>query len=102
MYAIIRNILIMGNLYIGTSGYDYPEWKGVFYPEKLARTKFLEYYSTQFNSLELNGTFYRMPSSGQMRNMIDRSGGKVKFSVKAFQDLTHRPDLGVDHQTFGV
>ena len=82
----------MAELYIGTSGYDYPEWKGLFYPEKLARTKFLDYYSAQFNSLELNGTYYRMPSAVQMRNMIDRSGGKVKFTVKAFKDMTHAVD----------
>jgi uncharacterized protein YecE (DUF72 family) len=79
----------MGELLIGTSGYDYPDWKGGFYPEKLARTKFLEYYSEHFNSLELNGTYYRMPTSDQMRKMIDRSGGRVRFSVKAFQDITH-------------
>jgi len=82
----------LAELYIGTSGYDYPEWKGIFYPEKTARARFLEYYATQFNSLELNGTFYRMPTSGQMQNMITRTGGKVKFSVKAFQDLTHNTD----------
>jgi len=82
----------MSELYIGTSGYDYPEWKGLFYPEKTARAKFLEYYSTQFNSLELNGTYYRMPTSAQMQNMITRTSGKVKFTVKAFQDLTHAAD----------
>lgn len=80
----------MGELYIGTSGYDYPEWKKAgFYPANVPRAKYLEYYSTQFNSLELNGTYYRMPTAEQMRNMIDRSGGKVMFSVKAFKDLTH-------------
>jgi len=85
--------LIMGELYIGTSGYDYPEWKKAgFYPANVSRANFLEYYSTQFNSLELNGTYYRMPTAVQMRNMIDRSGGKVKFSVKAFKDLTHSLD----------
>ena len=82
----------MGELYIGTSGYDYPEWKGIFYPEKHARSRFLEYYATQFNSLELNGTYYRMPDAEQMRNMITRTGGKVKFSVKANKDLTHAAD----------
>jgi uncharacterized protein YecE (DUF72 family) len=82
----------MGELLIGTSGYDYKGWKGIFYPEKLAHTKFLEYYSSQFNSLELNGTFYCMPTAVQMRNMIARSGGKVKFSVKAFKDITHAED----------
>jgi uncharacterized protein YecE (DUF72 family) len=79
----------MAELLIGTSGYDYPEWKGGFYPEKLARSKFLEYYSEHFNSLELNGTFYRMPTAAQMRNMVIRSGGNVRFTVKAFQELTH-------------
>jgi len=79
----------MGELLIGTSGYDYPEWKGLFYPETLARAGFMEYYSTHFNSLELNGTYYRMPTAEQMRSMIERSGGRVSFSVKAFQDITH-------------
>jgi len=82
----------MSELYIGTSGYDYPEWKGLFYPEKTARAKFLEYYATQFNSLELNGTYYRMPTPTQMQNMITRTGGKIKFTVKAFQDITHAAD----------
>jgi len=82
----------MAELYIGTSGYDYKEWKGGFYPEKLPQKKFLEYYSTQFNSLELNGTYYRMPTFEQMRNMITRTDGKVKFAVKAHQDLTHAED----------
>jgi uncharacterized protein YecE (DUF72 family) len=82
----------MGELLIGTSGYDYKEWKGGFYPDTLAQSKFLEFYSTQFNSLELNGSFYRMPTDKQMRNMVERSGGNVKFSVKAFQDLTHSAD----------
>ncbi|MDR0321248.1 MAG: DUF72 domain-containing protein [Treponema sp.] len=82
----------MGNLLIGTSGYDYKDWKGGFYPDNLPQSKFLEYYSTQFNSLELNGTYYRMPTSQQMSNMIKRSGGNIRFSVKAFQDLTHSLD----------
>ena len=48
----------MPDLLIGTSGYDYPEWKGVFYPEDLKRKDFLSFYATQFNALELNNTFY--------------------------------------------
>jgi len=79
----------MAELYIGTSGYDYPEWKGLFYPEKTARAQFLAYYATQFNALELNGTYYKMPTHHQMHNMIARTGGKVHFTVKAFQDFTH-------------
>jgi uncharacterized protein YecE (DUF72 family) len=82
----------MGELLVGTSGYDYPDWKGGFYPMKLARNKFLEYYSEHFDSLELNGTYYAMPTPEQMRNMVTRSGGRVKFTVKAFQDMTHAVD----------
>jgi uncharacterized protein YecE (DUF72 family) len=84
----------MGKLLIGTSGYDYPEWKPDFYPAKTSRAKFLEYYATQFNALELNGTYYRMPTAEQMRNMVRRTGGKVQFSVKAFSELTHNPHSG--------
>jgi len=79
-------------LLIGTSGYDYQEWKGGFYPDNLPHSRFLEYYATQFNSLELNGTYYRMPTATQMHNMIKRSGGSIQFSVKAFKDITHNQD----------
>ena len=82
----------MAELYIGTSGYDYPEWKNIFYPQSVKRADFLSYYATQFNSLELNGTYYKMPAPGQMQNMISRTGGKVKFSVKAYQGITHSTD----------
>ena len=82
----------MSELLIGTSGYDYKEWKGIFYPQTLKHDDFLQYYSSQFNSLELNGTYYKMPAREQMQNMINRSGGKVKFSVKAFQGMTHSTD----------
>jgi uncharacterized protein YecE (DUF72 family) len=82
----------MAEIYIGTSGYDYPEWKGKFYPQTLKRSDFLSYYATQFNALELNGTFYRMPTPDQMQNMINRTDNKVKFTVKAFQDMTHKQD----------
>jgi len=89
-------------LLIGTSGYDYPEWKGGFYPEKLARNKFLEYYSEQFNSLELNGTFYRMPSAEQMQKMIERSQKRLRFTIKAFQGLTHAFNQGNDQNPPGL
>jgi len=79
----------MSELYIGTSGYDYPEWKGKFYPEKIKRADFLSYYAAQFNSLELNGTYYKMPTAEQMQNMVTRTDGKIKFTVKAFQGITH-------------
>ncbi len=74
---------------IGTSGYDYPEWKGAFYPADLKRADFLAYYATQFNAVELNSTFYNMPTAERLQSLYERSGGRLKFSVKANRLLTH-------------
>jgi len=79
----------MGELYIGTSGYDYPEWKGILYPHDLKREEFLACYAEHFNALELNYTYYGMPDEYQLSSMVKRSSGKVHFSVKAHQSLTH-------------
>ncbi len=79
----------MSELLIGTSGYDYPEWKGVFYPEDLKRKDFLSYYATKFNALELNNTFYNMPTAERMLTFYERSEGRLSFSVKANRLLTH-------------
>lgn len=86
----------MSDLLIGTSGYDYPEWKGVFYPEDLKRKDFLIFYATQFNALELNNTFYNMPTAERMLSFYERSEGKLSFSVKANRLLTH--EIGTDWQ----
>lgn len=86
----------MSDLLIGTSGYDYPEWKGVFYPEDLKRKYFLSFYATQFNALELNNTFYNMPTAERLLSFYERSEGKLSFSVKANRLLTH--EIGADWQ----
>ena len=77
---------------IGTSGYDYPEWKGIFYPSELKRADFLPYYATQFNALELNNTFYNMPTAERLFSFYERSEGKLQFSIKANRLLTHEID----------
>lgn len=79
----------MENILIGTSGYDYPEWKGVFYPPQIKRADFLSYYATQFNAVELNNTFYNMPTPDRLLSFYDRSDGKLNFSIKANRLLTH-------------
>lgn len=86
----------MTQLLIGTSGYDYPEWKGVFYPQDLKRADFLSYYATQFNALELNNTFYNMPTAQRLFSFYERSQGSLRFSVKANRLLTHQ--VGRDWQ----
>ena len=79
----------MANLLIGTSGYDYPEWKGTFYPADLKRKDFLLYYSTVFNALEVNSSFYNMPTSERLISFWERSEGRIRFSIKANRLLTH-------------
>ena len=84
----------MSKILIGTSGYDYPEWKGVFYPQDLKRKDFLPYYASQFNALELNNTFYNMPTADRLLSFWERSEGKLQFSIKANRLLTHEVGAG--------
>lgn len=77
------------NILIGTSGYDYPEWKGIFYPENMNRDDFLSCYSKFFDTVELNFTFYGIPSRERMEKFVDRSESNLQFSVKANRLLTH-------------
>lgn len=84
----------MSQILIGTSGYDHPELKGSFYPADLPRKDFLQYYSTKFDALEINSTFYGMPTAERMCSFYERSQGRVKFSVKVTKVLTH--EIGRD------
>ncbi len=79
----------MAEILVGTSGYDYPEWRGVLYPHDLPREEFLAFYAEQFSALELNFSYYSMPDEAQMTSMVRRSNGKLRFSVKAHRSLTH-------------
>lgn len=79
----------MKDIFIGTSGYDYPEWKGVFYPPEIKRKDFLAYYSTVFNTLELNNTFYSMPTVERFEKLVERTDNRLRFSIKANRLLTH-------------
>ena len=60
--AVQMHDTLQMNLWIGTSGFQYPEWRGTFYPEKFSTTKMLPYYSERFSSTEVNYTFHRIPS----------------------------------------
>jgi len=79
-------------LRIGTSGYDYLDWKGPFYPGDLRREEFLPFYSEHFDTLELNFSYYRMPDPSQLQGIMKRSGEKLDFSIKAHSSMTHNID----------
>lgn len=79
----------MTNLYVGTSGYSYKEWKGSFYPEKLAAKDMLPYYSERLKAVELNNTFYRLPKREMVESWKSQVPDNFRFSVKASQRITH-------------
>jgi len=79
----------MGAIYAGTSGWAYPQWKPDFYPAKLASAKFLGYYSTRLNSVEVNYTFRRFPAEKLLRGWAAATPAEFKFTVKAHQNITH-------------
>ncbi len=79
----------MPKLYAGTSGWAYPSWKPDFYPAKLASKKFLEFYATRLNSVELNYTFRRYASEKILNGWAQMTPEGFLFSVKAHQMITH-------------
>jgi uncharacterized protein YecE (DUF72 family) len=79
----------MAKVYAGTSGWAYSTWKPDFYPAKLASAKFLSYYSTHLNSVEVNYTFRRLPTEKLLKGWIDATPAGFKFAVKAHQRITH-------------
>jgi uncharacterized protein YecE (DUF72 family) len=88
-------------IFIGTSGYSYKDWKECFYPAGLNPGDYLSYYSRHFDACELNFSYYRMPSPDMFINMIVKSEGMVTFTVKAHQSITHeRQDSEKSLETF--
>jgi uncharacterized protein YecE (DUF72 family) len=77
------------NLYAGTSGYSYKEWKGHFYPEKIAPDQMLTYYSTKLPTVEINNTFYRLPKREQLEAWAQQVPPDFRFAIKASQKITH-------------
>ena len=74
---------------IGTSGYNYPEWRGSFYPEKFPTGKMLPYYAERFGTVEVNYTFYRMPNAKTIAGWHRDTPAAFRFALKAPQRITH-------------
>jgi uncharacterized protein YecE (DUF72 family) len=75
--------------WIGTSGFQYAEWKGNFYPEDLAAAKMLPYYAERLSTTEINYTFHRIPSAKTIANWNTLTPDHFRFSLKAPQKVTH-------------
>jgi|SRR5208283_3068656 len=80
-------------IYIGTSGYGYKEWKGKFYPEKIRPGEMLGYYSGRLASVEINNTFYHMPTERVLTSWAEQVPDDFVFALKAPQLITHMKRL---------
>jgi uncharacterized protein YecE (DUF72 family) len=76
-------------LHVGTSGFDYPEWVGRIYPRRLPASERLAFYATLFPAVELNATFYRLPTRKQSERWAAQVPPDFRFAVKASRYLTH-------------
>ena len=76
-------------IWVGTSGFQYPEWKGTFYPETLSTAKMLPYYAGHFSTTEINYSFRRIPSEKTLTNWSAATPEQFRFSLKAPQEITH-------------
>ena len=76
-------------IWIGTSGFNYPEWKGSFYPANLPAIKMLPYYAARFPTVEINYTFYRMPSEKLVAEWASQTPSPYKLTLKAPRRITH-------------
>lgn len=76
-------------IHVGTAGFHYQDWVGPFYPEGHPQSKWLEFYSQEFDTCELNYTYYRLPDARQMARMAERVPDGFVFSLKAHKGITH-------------
>jgi uncharacterized protein YecE (DUF72 family) len=81
------------NVRVGTSGYNYPEWRGTFYPEKFSTNKMLAYYAERFPTVEINYTFYRMPTEKLLSGWAEGTPDGFSFTLKAPRRITHDAKL---------
>jgi uncharacterized protein YecE (DUF72 family) len=77
------------NLHVGTSGYSYPKWKGVFYPQKLPVKQMLRFYGEHFRTVEINYTFRRLPAASVLETWAGAVPADFQFVLKAPQQITH-------------
>ena len=83
----------MAEIRIGTSGYHYNHWRGTFYPEKLPQKQWLSYYVEHFDTVELNNTFYRLPTFQAMNAWRENTPEHFLFAVKGSRFITHNLKL---------
>ena len=91
--ALISLMMNQGRICIGTSGWNYPHWRGAFYPQELPQREWLRYYSDRLQSVEINNTFYQLPERSTMEQWKASVPDSFLFSVKASRYITHMKKL---------
>jgi len=86
---------------VGTSGFSYKEWKPIFYPPDLPESRFLSYYATRFDAVEIDSTFYRMPTPKSLDAWQQAAPEHFRFAIKASQRITHRERLAAPSESVG-
>jgi uncharacterized protein YecE (DUF72 family) len=79
----------VAHAYVGTSGWNYRDWRGVFFPDGLGTKKWLAFYATRFDAVEINYTFYRLPSKESCEAWYRKTPDDFRFVVKASRYITH-------------
>lgn len=89
-----------GNVRIGTSGWHYKHWKGNFYPEKMPPSAMLAYYTECLDTVEINNSFYRLPTDEAVKAWVQQTPDNFLFAVKASRYITHNRKLLQPEQSF--
>jgi uncharacterized protein YecE (DUF72 family) len=86
-------IVSMARIFVGTSGFSYNDWRRVFYPATIRKSEMLEYYAARFPAVEVNSSFYTIPSPSVFKRMAGRTPSSFQFVVKVPKDLTHSHNI---------
>ena len=87
----------MVEIHIGCAGWDYKDWEGSFYPKTLENKHHLRFYTKYFDHVEINSTFYNLPSEQMVKNWAENTSDNFTFLVKVWQEITHKiNDDGLD------
>lgn len=88
-----------GNAYIGTSGWHYKHWRGIFYPEHLKESEYLDFYQNHFNTVEINTSFYHLPAEKTVEKWREQAARHFRFSAKGSRYITHMKKLNQPEET---
>ncbi len=85
-------VILAPMVLLGTSGFSYKDWVGVYYPAQLQQREWLAFYSQEFHTCEINSTYYTVPGPSVFEAMVAKTGKEFWFAIKANQEMTHQRD----------